>query len=388
MNSIKTKSRKVTKGAIFALKWITPYGLLKSVWNSEERNRREILESSNERLIKSRAYIGLLVSLSVFIGCTWVAFNSISDSGSFGITAVVASAIGVFSILKFFSYLSIAKGKISEVEIIEDNKNDDHKKGNEFKIDHRVASILLFRITVFKYTYAMAACFSALLLLSPYNVNGLEIIIKNGTLTASSAVISILTAVGLTIILCIKSLTSKIDTAIMIKNGASTNLNGYRTVNNNCYQLISMMVIIISVAMIGDIILEAIGKRLPIHLAGTLPVIVALYLCAFSLVAFRSGVSISGFITDDKSKVINPIQLIYLRKIDLPSANENNHIMQLPNVNIVIALSFSFCVLAASMGGIISLIVLIPVTIMQGILLAINEFHLKVKEQDYEYSRE
>jgi hypothetical protein len=368
--------RKVGKASLFAIKWMTPYGLLKSIWESEWKNRSQILDSSNRRLIEVRAYIGIIICLSFTIGCAWLAFQSVSDTQSVGITAVLSVTVLIFSLLKLMSYISILRHEKEKNETTEDKE----VVPSDFKIDSIVASVLLFRMTAFKYAYAMAACFSLTLLISPNNVNGLRLIIENGALSTSTATLSILTAVALSIILWIKSITAKNDAAIVKKQGAKPDIQGYLTVSNNSYEIVSMIILVVAVSILGDIFIEAIATSLPLSLAGTIPVIIAIYLICFSITVFRSGISISGFITDDKKTKLSPLNLLVMLKLSLPAAQPDQKLNKVPNIKLIVAISFGFCIISASLGGVLTLIVLLPVTILQGILLTIDEFKLGTKE--------
>jgi hypothetical protein len=246
-------------------------------------------------------------------------------------------------------------------------------------MDDIAASILLFRITVFKYTYMMAAVFALAMLLTPRNVFGIKEYISKGTLNLFDANITVLTTILLSGIFIVKYVTAKRDISFVKKYNAAPELHGFVTINNCVYELIKIIALLLAIAYIGNRLIELAATTFTTIAAGLTPIIIMGLMCLFSFISFRSAVCLSGLQTDNSKNQMNALNLLLLKRIMLPKPNVRETVMAIPNINIMIAISFGAALFVGNNTGVTSIIVLIPVVIFQGILLTIDEFHDELK---------
>lgn len=369
------EQKKVMRWTKTSFKWLTPIGMLKAVYDKESSENAAIISTTDENYIKSRAIIGIGTSIFGLCLSLYGIYQSIPDTPTANTSSftLMLLVVALFCLLRTISKYKLLKSiKPTKTQ----SMNPDSK--SKLEMDDIAASILLFRITVFKYTYMVAAAFSVALLLTPRNVYGIKQYISQGTLNLLDANVTVITSLLLSCIFIIKFITAKRDINFVKTYDAAPQLHGYVTINNAAYELIKAIVILLAVAYIGDKLIVLTATRIPTVFAGVFPIVLMGYMIALSYRAFRSAVCLSGLQTENSQQQLNPIKILLLRIFKLPKPNPNEAVLVVPNVNLIVAISFGLTLFVANSTGVTSIIVLIPVVIFQGILMAIDEFHVEL----------
>lgn len=101
---------------------------------------------------------------------------------------------------------------------------------------------------------------------------------------------------------------------------------------------------------------------------------------AYSIIIFRSAVALSGLQTGKHKGNINVLNIFLFKICRLPIPNDDDAVLQTPNSSLVVGVTLAFSIAIASYTGVLSLFSLIPVVMLLGIVMAIDEFHKTISE--------
>ncbi|UUA75119.1 hypothetical protein [Cellvibrio sp. QJXJ] len=381
------KKGKARTWAGKSIKWITPLGLITSVIHKEQYDNERILASDNRKLITTRLWIGIVTSIFVLLTSGYLLVNNTPDSNESKVTttpfSILLLFVAVFCIFRVYSKVQlINKINKNTTAVNIDNSESDNEESvlNKFSIDSTAASLLLFRITVFKYAYFCAGIFSLSLLLSPRNISDIKTAIISGAFRPFGANITLMTAIALCVIFFIKYVTAQKDLNLIKKFNASPTIHGFTTINNCVYGIVNIIVLILLVALLGDKLIVLLATQFPLFIAGIAPIFSILILLIFSVNAFRSAINLAGLQTDDNAISLMYFNILICKPIKLPVPNESAEVENIPNIYFFVSVSFVAAMCIANYTGAVSILVLVPSVFYIGILLAINEFHSELKE--------
>lgn len=268
MNTKDKKPSWVAKGFFGTAKWLSPFGMIKVIYQKELSNHEKLMNEKSQSLKKTRTYVGMVVSLLFIIAAVWTIIDSNDEStlksGLVNPFTVLMIAVAAFSTFKLASYYNISR-------TLEPKKNAESEletpANPNFTMNEEAGSILLFRITVFKYAYAIAALFSLTLLLKPSNIVGLKSLLIHQVFNYGTMLVTLGTSLCLTLIFIVKYMTAVNDLKLIKSHKAQPNAIGYVTINNNVYQIINLIILTLTIAFVGDKLLVITATKVNVYLA-------------------------------------------------------------------------------------------------------------------------
>lgn len=383
--TLKTPKWKKTRStARFAGRWLTPWGVLKTVYDGQVKANQITPDSEigDFRIARIQAWGSIIATLLgialVSAGLNWLSSLD-QDRSSLSVGGALCLTVAMLLLLKLRVHIKNLFEISRRANLTEGGAQKAYAKpkSTDFEMDDVAKGVFLFRSAVFRTTYYLTALFAACLLLTPSNIHGIRTMLDTGWVTFSHVGMIVSSNLILVGILIVKGGQAAKDLRFVLQAGATPNLVGYTTINNNVHIAIQYAIIALLAAFVGDRIAEWLSTAdVSLAFAAIIRPLVLLAVMAYGVTVLRSATALSGLQTAEGPHQvgIRPVLRFCIGKLP-PPPEEEARAQVLPPIPIIAALLFAAAVWVTTNTGWISMLTAVTAMMPIAILLTVHHFH-------------
>ncbi|MDQ2077536.1 hypothetical protein [Marinimicrobium sp. ABcell2] len=347
--------------------WLTPYGVLRGVYQRQVSAHALTPETPVENLGEARVnnIAAIVASVMGLAACAW-AFVWLSDENAerstlsfVGVILIVMTIMLGLKLRRHIANLMELRrrgleqepGYTAEQKLFQPEQD-------KLQIDDNALAVLLFRFTTWRNMFFISATFALCLFLTPSNVAGIRQWQGLHSGVNFPAIVA-LTYFFLVAILVVSGLRAQKDINAVLAKGAQPLVEGYVTANNHVLRIMGFVAATLLVAAVGDALLVWLGdNNFTMGFAAVSRIALFIYMVAFGVNILRSTSTISGLETARTKSEAGFLNVFLAGSCRLPAPPDNQPLNPLPigAVRLCALILFGAALWVASNGGVMALL--------------------------------